>query len=706
MKFRKYFSFGLLIVIGVAAIAFTIVTGWNFGKVKAQVWLITVGGIFFAIIFIFEPLRILFVSLYKTFVMNQTQADVRQELFDSCQSELSELEQLKRRSEYFSLMLRKSLYEPISFEEKQRIIKKLQKEKRTESLLLELILFSVFLLTLTLFALHGHNDLTFYSSRQIENYLVNGKTSSQPLSNIVSDDDLKKLLNVFPSIFNGSEKNDGNGWIGGKVVRMLGVPRLRQSRNKKKNPSEFTGTFEETRDFRVGWESEKSLKYENKFWRVSDPWKFRESSKLNSLPSDGILEIYSGSGYASHLGRTKNNSVTVLKFLVDSDWIDKQTKVLFIESTFFSVDSGIFNVVTASLEKTSFGQWISSHNVHTAEFFSHDRSFSKLLLIGWLAAILLILTRSTIRKMTSRKFFKGIANIADLIIILIAFAWIVSQIVRHHLVSDLIKRLKTSRNNEFLPFAVTAFSDSTAEVLYGVLVAITSIRLWNILKFTKTFRALNLTLFYAAGALISTWFLLIFFLIGFSSAINIINETESRLFSTFMNTFTTITAQALKFNSNIHNEKMTKGGHVLSALLFAILILLIIVFLMNMVSSVVVVYNKQVRKELKQNPTEKVFLWKTAKKKLYRILGKNQENELKFMHRSYTINRTEHIKKTIDAQIEFLEKYLETSQTGEFLTSSMIVFKRSWAVVHQILGFFVLMSTILAVEIRIPQELS
>lgn len=682
MKSPKYSITVIFVFLFIAAIAsYTIITGWNFGKVKAQFWLSTIGLTFFGIVFIIEPLKVLIGACYQTFFKTEH----KEKFIDNIQdSELSEVQQLKQRCDQFAMILRKSLYEPISSEEKDRLKKKMRKEQRMENLLSDILLFVAFLTCLTIISIQRKIDLTYYSSRQIENYLVNGIAATDPLSDVNSDEDLKMHLQTIflLAIHNATDsKNrvikDGNGWISDKTVRMLGVPRLRQTRVKFVNCGswncvpEFSKSYEESRNFRVGWRDEISSKYENKFWRVADPWKFQSIWKLNILSYHGILATYPGSGYASQLGRTGNNSLTTFKYLMEANWIDRQTKALSIETTFYSPDSGIFNVVTLGLERTAFGNWITSHKIFTAEFLIQGRNFGKLLVFAAFVMVLFVLTRKTIRKMASKTFFGKISNIVDLVIIIVAFTWICALLAKHFFVSILIKRLRTLRNNEFVSFQSTVISEFISQVCYGFLVSITAIRLWNILNFSQTFRSMNLTIYYAAYALISTWFLLIIVLVGFSSAIHIINGSESELFTTLMNTFTAMTAQTLKFNKKIQDENVSQGGMILSLSMLAFLMLLVNILLMNMVSSIVVLYSKQVKNKLKEEKVSKVSLWIIAKKRFWRML-KIEEKELTFLHRNYTNTRTEHIKRTIDAQIEFLHKHLEASNSGEFIYFSSI----------------------------------
>jgi Polycystin cation channel len=655
MKFQKYLHSSIFCLVWLIGVIVTIVKGWNFGTVKTFEWISSVGISCLAVVFLYEPLKILLVAVFHTYVRKKKSVPIRDDNFDLPST--SEIDKLRERSEHLFLMLRKSLYEPIDHQEEERLRKKMKRKFDLEELLNELLIFSAFMVTLTFLMINSRHPLSFYSSRNIENHFVNGKFSTFPFSGIIDDYDLKFYLeNVFlPTIHEGKDERgnktiDGNGWING---RMMGVTRLRQSRKTKFEAA--------SRDFSVGWKAQKLDKFEKKFWRVANPWKFKSSSELKTLHHMGVVTSYPGGGYASQLGRTGNNSYKILDFLTDNEWIDRKTKAIFIEISLYSVDSSVFNVITLLLERTTFGNFVISHSLHTGELLVNFTDFEMLLSIfGFLVMLIAIMARSAV-KMKSKAFWKSSWSFVDLIIIILSILFIALSLMRNFNVRSLIDKLESSANNEFVSFHLAAFHDDATVILSGFLISITTVRLWKILNFSNTFRAVNLTLYYATTSLLSMIFLLVVVLTAFSSAMYIINGSRSELFSTFMKTFTALMAHSLGFNRNIQHDNLMHGGKSLGILLTALLMIFVNIFLLNIFTTVVCIYNRKCNEKMKEEPQPSVTMWKFIKTKLRKLFGLLPEKELTFLHRNYTIRRANHIKLTVDAQIEFIKKYLETS---------------------------------------------
>lgn len=673
MNLKKYFFSSVVYFILLIEICFIVFTSWNFDKTKATECIVSSCFAFIAIFLIYEPLKVLVIASYKTFY-NKQAYDISSDS-DLAFPESSNETKLKDRCNQLYYMLRKSLYEPISFQDQEILRKKLSKEFEKEKLLSELLLVAFFLFTLSILVLSIYHPLSFFSSENIKNRLVEDKFSVMSMSGVISDVDLKLYLeNTFlETIHNGKDEQgkrikDGNGWVSEGFVRMLGVPRLRQLRVEmtscgyedciKNCVGDFSESSQESRHFSVGWKMKRPEKYQEMYNRVQDPWKFSSSSQLKTLRYSGF-NSYPGCGYVSKLGRTANNSYKVLEFLLENQWVDRQTKAIFIETSFYSVDSGIFNVVTLALERSPFGNWIASSQIQTSNLLINLSDVNVFLPLIMFLILLTILIKKTVFRIKTFDFFKHVWNIVDLIIIVFSIAFVVSMFMRNVHVGNLIDALKNTRNNEFTSFSYVAFHDSVTTAIAGFLIAISTIRLWKVLNFSRRFRSLNLTLYLASQSLMSIASLLMILLLGFSSTVYVINGMQSELFSTYLKTMTALMAHSLGFSRVIHYEDLMHGGKILGVTFSAFFMGLFNFFLLNIFTSIILVYITKVREEMKKDPPSNVKLTQVIMKKLRKIFGWAPKNELEFFHREYTTERAQHVINTLDSHIEYLENYLK-----------------------------------------------
>ena len=673
---RYYKPIGWILVVLVTTISlfFILSIGNSFSKVKCFVWMSSVLLTLLQLLFFFEPLKVFLNSLYITYVKKQN-PPCYQLKTDFCKDlDKTEFDKLKSYCTHLNYMLRNSYYEPMTEKEEKRIRKRVLEEDALMKLLFDLILYILFLVLLGIIVFSTRDKFNFYSARHIEDQLINGKYTKYSLDNIVSIDDVQMYLKsiLIPTLHNGKDHNDvliddGNGWLNGKTVRMLGIPRLRQLRIREENCTtlygdqpcypEYTAGQSEDRDFNVGWKPKLDSTYDKKYWRLTDPWKFRTSWKLKTNSLYGVSRLYPGSGYASQLGRTKNNTKKIIKFLNESNWIDHKTRVVFIEITLFTMDASIFNVVTLILERNSYGKWTTSHDVHTTKpfvtFFQHPIVISCFLL---LTLILLIRIIFNCIEMKSWKYFKNFWNSVDLVIVILTVGYIFTFYMRSEYVVELMDELKRSRNNEFVSFYWTTRMDIIVDVLSGLLISIATIRMWHVLNYYETFRLLNRTLAQSAFSLLSITFMMSIFLIGFCSCIRIINGANSEAFSTLGKTLTSITALSFGFIGSVKSEDLMNGGGKLGVVLYIILMISITILLLNMFITIVCVYFQNSKNEVK--PKRNVKLWKLIKNRIRSLLGCS-ENDFKILHKEYTISRSIYFKHVIDAHFECLEKYIE-----------------------------------------------
>lgn len=677
MAKRSYYKpIGWISVILVTTISlfFTLSIGHSFGTVKSFVWLSAVLASVVQMLFFFEPVKVILGTLYSTFVRKQN-PPIYELKTEFCKNlDKTEFEKHKKYCTHLNDMFRNSYYEPMTEKEQKKLRNRVLEEDELIKLLFDLILYILYLILLGFIVFSSRNKFNYFSSRHIEDQLINGKYTKYSLDNIVSNEDVQLYLNyiLIPTLHKGKDHSDvliddGNGWLDGKTVRMLGISRLRQLRIHEENCTTLNGNQScypeynigesEDQDFNVGWKLKQDSTYDKKYWRITDPWKFHSSWNLKTISLFGAWHLYSGSGYASQLGRTGNNTRKILKFLDATNWIDHKTRVVFIEVTFFTMDASIFNVVTLILERNSYGKWTTSHDVHTTKpfvtFFQLPVIISCFLI---LTLILLIRILFNCIEMKSWTYFKNFWNSVDLVIVVLTIIYIITFYVRSEYVGKLMEELQRTRNNEFVSFYWATQIDNIVDVLSGLLISIATIQMWHVLSYFETFRILNRTLAQSAFSLLSITFMMVIFLVGFCSCIRIINGANSEAFSTLEKTLTSMTVLSFGFNGNVKFEDLMNGGGKLGIILYIILMIAINILLLNIFITIICVYFQNTKNEVK--PKRNVKLWKLIKKRIWTMLG-CAEIDFKILHKDYTISRSVYFKHVIDAHFECLGKYLE-----------------------------------------------
>lgn len=77
------------------------------------------------------------------------------------------------------------------------------------------------------------------------------------------------------------------------------------------------------------------------------------------------------------LGRTHRNSAIVVHYILQSKWLDRLTRALFVEFLMYSSSSNLFNSVTVIFENSPTGYMLQDLHVSIGRITSLCRMFLK-----------------------------------------------------------------------------------------------------------------------------------------------------------------------------------------------------------------------------------------------------------------------------------------------------------------------------------------
>ena len=95
---------------------------------------------------------------------------------------------------------------------------------------------------------------------------------------------------------------------------------------------------------------------------ISDPsdnpdslWAYHPWHELDSYPFWGELDWYSGGGYVAELGQTLAEAREVVAELREGGWLDRNTRVVFIEFLLYNPNLNLFGVSESIVEWPQIG---------------------------------------------------------------------------------------------------------------------------------------------------------------------------------------------------------------------------------------------------------------------------------------------------------------------------------------------------------------
>ena len=100
-------------------------------------------------------------------------------------------------------------------------------------------------------------------------------------------------------------------------------------------------------------------------------WIYRTENDLDGQSFWGKLTTYSGAGYVQNLGKTKAESTAIIEKLFSELWIDRGTRVVFIDFTVYNANINLFCVVKLVVEFPATGGAISSSDFRTVKLIRY-----------------------------------------------------------------------------------------------------------------------------------------------------------------------------------------------------------------------------------------------------------------------------------------------------------------------------------------------
>lgn len=82
----------------------------------------------------------------------------------------------------------------------------------------------------------------------------------------------------------------------------------------------------------------------------------------------GEIAWYYGSGFIAKLGRNEHNSIYVLNYLKENNWIDEHTRMVVLKFWTYNVNDNVFNSVRIGFEKSATGYFTNSFAVSYKEW--------------------------------------------------------------------------------------------------------------------------------------------------------------------------------------------------------------------------------------------------------------------------------------------------------------------------------------------------
>ncbi|XP_078670102.1 polycystin-2-like protein 2 [Branchiostoma floridae x Branchiostoma belcheri] len=495
-----FIFFAWFLVLGSCAVSafFTILYGFEYGREKAEAWLLTFLTSFFFDILITQPIKIVLIGLFIALIMKTPDAGIDYVPPTPLQ-DWKDLNPLMHK-------VPQNTAPPDSAEldiaREQRFV-----EIGLRQALHDLAFYLLYILVLLVVA-NGNRDANMYHmTRNIENIFVSsfkGITTPEGFWDYMKTSLPGKVGKT--SWYNG-DTFPLDGVLQDRVSYLVGPITLRQVRVSPGGACRVQEPFVDIVDhctppytmwdkdeevYDVGWlrpdPANGSLSTVDTTADLS-PWRYRRPSLKAAVPHPGKHGFYDGGGFVSELTNITEMSVNMAE-LESLGWIDHKTRAVFIEFIVYNPNCNLFSVVLMLAEFTAWGKMDTSVKATTVRLYMYTTTWSYVIL-GFQIIFVLITFYYFFKEMRKilllgSGYFKMFWNVVDLCVCMLSLAEIGVTLYTSYLLVDFNRpeRQKTTQTTYDQYRQAASWYEINTYVL-GCLVCVATLKLLKLCLFNK-----------------------------------------------------------------------------------------------------------------------------------------------------------------------------------------------------------------------------
>ncbi|KAH8261407.1 hypothetical protein KR044_008415 [Drosophila immigrans] len=470
---------------------------------------------------------------------------------------------------------------------------------RFQLISVDLFLYGTYFVLLTMMVLVTRDGLLYHNTSVMSKIFLTNRTYTIGLDSIHEFDQFYTFVEL--TLVNGFDSNVAktgyHSWVYGDHTAKLGVIRMRQLRRKEMDHMGWEPPKYSSRDYMPNWKLPYERRpYTDKYWNIYSPWlpssvKYSFMDKVFlSYKHDGYFENYPETvGYITMLARNRNNSMKVIDYLKTNNWVTRQTAAVFIDFTLYNADANIFTVCTLLLEQTPFGTLMATAQVNSMKMLILE----ELGALGFVVATLYtIVFLQFAKNLVITLWFepsklRSMWNKLDLLILVLNVVMVILIVMQEIIVANLLERIECANKLQFVDFHKPAHLKNVSKLVLGILVLLTTLRLWKVLQFASVFQLFSYALFSAWQAIASMAIIIVVFIVGFSIAVAIINGNNTNTFNYIMRSISNSMCFSFGFSQHISYMDLFYGGKIMGMVLYFILVFVVTQLLINVFVSLI-----------------------------------------------------------------------------------------------------------------------
>ncbi|XP_061490655.1 polycystin-2-like protein 1 isoform X2 [Rhineura floridana] len=333
-------------------------------------------------------------------------------------------------------------------------------------------------------------------------------------------------------------------------------------------------------------------------------WQYHTEEELHGSSHWGRLTSYSGGGYYIDLQMTREESTRALQVLKENLWLNRGTRVVFIDFSVYNANINLFCVLRLVVEFPATGGAIPSWQIRTVKLLRYVSTWDFFIVsceIVFCVFIFYYVVEEILELRIHRlHYFTSIWNILDIVVILLSIVAIGFHIFRtievNRLMGQLLRSPSIYADFEFLAFWQTQYNNMNAVNLFFAW-----IKIFKYISFNKTMTQLSSTLARCAKDILG--FAIMFFIVFFAYAQlgYLLFGTQVENFSTFVKCIFT---QFRIILGDFDYNAIDNANRILGPIYFVTYVFFVFFVLLNMFLAIINDTYSEVKEELSNQKNE------------------------------------------------------------------------------------------------------
>jgi hypothetical protein len=365
---------------------------------------------------------------------------------------------------------------------------------------------------------------------------------------------------------------------------------------------------DEKNKFGFGWSKfNQSYVPPHGYQAIYDSFQYRDSYTLEGLPIQSKFNTYEGGGYVYEMrGQLSfiQGNMTLLKAM---NWIDRQTRAVFIEFSAYNPNINLIMVSMILVEFTSSGSLLTMAKFDTLNLFGEVgqgfvsfKIVCEILFFCFIIYFMIIEVKELIQS-SLKVYLSQFWTFIEWSIILTAWVAFVMFAVRLNKAEEVLDFFKRTNGYGFMKLQKINECNQILTFSLGLCACFTTIKSLKLLRFNRNINYLSQTLKLCLNELISFSGLFFLFWIAFVQLMHLIYGPHYEGYSTMIKSMETAFLSILgKFDI----MELTMASPVLGPIIFAAYFITSVYFALNIFISIIVEAFDKIRGEAKKKPNE------------------------------------------------------------------------------------------------------